>query len=397
LNRASLAGGLALTLAIVVAGLAHGESEAGDDSRAAGPERARPIGDGRGGFHLSKQAHFDRPVYVHGPVGAGDTVFVVEREGRVKILRDGRKRGTFLNITGRVSCCRVERGMFSIAFPDFADDRHFYVYYTDNQGDIRIDGFLRKKRKRFDAIESSGRKVMDIGHRANDNHYGGQLQFGPDGFLYIGTGDGGGGGDPGENAQDKGSLLGKILRINPKRRNGRRYTPAPGNPYKGRDGRDEIYARGLRNPWRFAFDAKKLFIADVGQERREEVNMRTRTRGRGANFGWDVFEGTLRFEGGSLSRHDKPIHQYSHSGGNCSITGGYVSRNPDIGSLWGRYIYGDLCTGKIRSFKPDPGGSRDDQGLGVDDKPGLTSFGRDARKRLYVAQQSGGVFRIADG
>jgi hypothetical protein len=394
LRRIPVATGVALALAGGLAGASLGKDEGSGGSSL---DRGRPIGDGRGGFHLSRMASFDRPVYVHGPPGAGDVVFVVEREGRVKILRDGRKRGSLLNITGRVSCCAVERGMFSIAFPSFKRDRRFYVYYTDGQGDIRIDGFRRKRRHPLQAIGSSRRKVIEIRHRANDNHYGGQLQFGPDGFLYIGTGDGGGGGDPSENAQDKGSLLGKLLRINPNRRNGRRYTSAPGNPYQGEDGRDEIYARGLRNPWRFAFDGKKLFVGDVGQERREEVNMRTRARGKGANYGWDVFEGTLRFEGGSLSRHDKPIHQYSHSGGRCSITGGYVSRNESIGSLWGRYIYGDLCTGEVRSFIPDRGGSRDDKSLDVDDKPGLTTFGVDARKRLYLAQQSGGVFRISDG
>ena len=355
------------------------------------------VGDGRGGFHLERIASFDRPVYVHGPRGARDLVFVVEREGVVKMFEGGRKRGTFLNIRNIVSCCSVERGLFSIAFPDWDADRHFYVYYSDGHGDIHIDSFLRKRRHPRQAIRSSRHTVLEIGHRANDNHYGGQLQFGPDGFLYIATGDGGGSGDPSENAQDKSSLLGKILRIDPERRNGRRYTPAPGNPYVGDPGRNEIYARGLRNPWRFSFDGKQLFIGDVGQARREEVNMRTRARGRGANFGWDAFEGTLRFEGGSLSRHDKPVHQYSHSGGRCSITGGYVSRNPQIASLRGRYVFGDLCDGDLLSFIPRGGGSRDTKPLGVDDKPGLTTFGVDARKRMYLAQQSGGVFRIADG
>jgi hypothetical protein len=389
LSRAALAVGVALAVA-VAAGLPAAGGSPGPD------QRGRQIGDGRGGFHLSRVAGFDRPVYVHGPRGAGGLVFVVEREGRVKLFEGGRKRGTFLNIANRVSCCTGERGLYSIAFPNWQRNRRFYVYYSDRQGDIRIDEFKRKRRHPREAIPSSGRLVLQIRHRANSNHYGGQLQFGPDGFLYIATGDGGGSGDPSENAQDKGSLLGKMLRINPNRRNGRRYSSAPGNPYVGRAGRNEIYARGLRNPWRFSFDAKQLFIGDVGQSRREEVNMRTRTRGKGANFGWDVFEGTLRHEGGSLTRHDKPIHQYSHSGGRCSITGGYVSRDRRIGSLWGRYVFGDLCDGVLRSFIPRARGSRDTKTLGVDDKPGLTTFGRDARGRLYLAQQSGPVLRIAD-
>ncbi len=377
----SLAAGLALAFAA---------SSPGDE------ERARAgVGDGRGNFHLTRVASYDKPVYVHGPPGAGNLVFVVEREGRIAKLEDGRKAGTFLNIKNIVSCCGGERGLFSVAFPNWNNDRHFYVYYTDRQGDIRIDGFLRKKRKPGQAVRSSRRRVLEIRHRANDNHYGGQLQFGPGGNLYVGTGDGGGGGDPSENAQSRGSLLGKLLRIDPSRKHGRRYSVPSGNPYKGKQGRDEIFARGLRNPWRFSFDGSQLFIADVGQERREEVNVRTVKRARGANFGWDVYEGTLRFEGGSIDHHAEPGHQYSHSGGRCSITGGYVSRDPNIPALRGRYIFGDLCDGVLKSFIPRGGESRDTKNLGVDNKPGLTTFGRDARKRTYLAQQSGGVFRIA--
>jgi hypothetical protein len=388
--RAALATGVAATIALLVAGLETAADERSQTLRA-------PVGDGRGGFHLTRVASFDRPVYVHGPKGAGDLAFVVEREGRIKMFEGGRKlKGAFLNITGRVSCCAGERGMFSVAFPDWRRDRRFYVYYTDDQGDIRISQFRRKKRHPRRAIPSSGRLVLEIRHRTHDNHYGGQLQFGPNGaLLFIGTGDGGGSGDPQENAQSKGSLLGKLLRINPRRTRRRPYRSPRSNPFVGERGRDEIYARGLRNPWRFSFNGDKLLIGDVGQSRREEVNQRTVTRARRANFGWDTFEGTLRFESGSLSRHDKPIHQYDHSGGRCSITGGYVSRNRRIASLRGRYVYGDLCTGQLRSFIPRSRGSRDDKSLGVDEKPGLTSFGVDARKRIYVAQQSGPVFRIA--
>ena len=381
----------AAALAPLVA-LAPGGS--GADER---PGERRP-GDGRGGFHLERVASFDKPVYVHGPRGAGDLVFVVEREGRIKMFSGDRKlRGTFLNITGRVACCSEERGLFSVAFRDFGDDRRFYVYYTDGQGDLRVDRFLRSRRHPRRAVKSSGRHVIQIRHRRFGNHNGGQLQFGPDRLLYIATGDGGGAGDPGENAQAKGSLLGKLLRINPRRHKGNPYRSPHDNPYVGGQGRNEIYARGLRNPWRFSFDGQRLLIGDVGQDRREEVDLRTRKRAKGANFGWDTFEGTLRYEAGSVRRHAKPIHQYDHGGGRCSITGGYVSRNDRIGSLFGRYVYGDLCTGQLRSFIPDPRGSRDDKSLDVDDKPGLTSFGEDAAKRLYVAQQSGTVFRIADG
>jgi glucose/arabinose dehydrogenase len=370
-----------------------------DAEPAAAPGRgnAPKFGDGRGGVVLDALAHFDKPTYVGAPDGERRLTFVVEREGVVKLLDGDRKlKGSFLNIKRRVACCEGERGMFSIAFaPNYDRSRRFYVFFTNDQGNLEVDEYRRSRRVRSQADDGSRRKLIEIGHGRFSNHNGGQLQFGPDGLLYAGTGDGGGSGDPGDNAQDKSSLLGKILRVEPRKGGKRPYGIPNGNPYVGEKGANEIYARGLRNPWRFSFDRKRILISDVGEDAREEVDLERVRGGRGANFGWDVFEGTIRHEGGSLSHHDKPIHQYGHSGGNCSITGGYVVRDRRLRSLYGRYLYTDLCGGEIRSFVPRRGGARNDKGLGIERKPGTVSFGVDGRKRVYlVVMDSGRVYRF---
>ena len=372
----------AVLLATLVIGSAGG---AAPDDRARG-----------GGPGLKRIGSFDSPTYVHGPRGAGSTIFVVEREGRILALEGDRPRGTFLDIRGKVRCCDGERGMFSVAFANYRRSQRFYVYYTDRQGDVRIDEFkIRRRGDRPRAARRSGRRVLDIRHRAAANHNGGQLQFGPGGLLYIATGDGGGAGDPFENAQDKSSLLGKLLRIDPRKRGSRPYRVPRNNPYAGSDrpGDGEIYARGLRNPYRFSFDRRRILIGDVGQERFEEVDYESRRSLRGANFGWDNYEGYAEYEGGGLSGHDKPIHVYSHAGGRCSITGGYVMRDPDLPGLRGRYLYGDLCTGEVRSLRPRFGGARDDRATGLPSSSGLVSFGEDARRNVYVVA-GGAVSRI---
>jgi glucose/arabinose dehydrogenase len=339
-------------------------------------------------------ANFDQPVYVHGPPGAGKIVFVVEQPGVVKVLRGDRKlKGSFLNIKSRVSCCG-ERGLLSIAFPDFKRDRRFYVYFTDNEGDLRVVEYKRKRGK-LEAAPRSARDVLRIPHPSFENHNGGQLQFGPDGLLYIGTGDGGSANDPRGNAQDKGSLLGKLLRINPlRKRHGKPYGIPASNPYSGEQGRDEIYARGLRNPWRFSFDRRRIVIGDVGQDRAEEIDYETIRGARGANFGWDAFEGNSLIEPPAPSAHDRPIHTYSHAGRGCAITGGYVVRDRRLGRLRGRYVYADFCRGQIRSLVPHLGRATGDRSLGLRRVEGLSSFGVDDRRRLYVAAVGGGVWRL---
>jgi glucose/arabinose dehydrogenase len=353
---------------------------------------------GGGGIQLRSLGNFDRPTYVHGPKGAGEVVFVVEQPGTVRVLRgDDRASGAFLNIKNRVSCCG-ERGLLSIAFPKFKRSRKFYVYFTDNQGDIRVVSYKRKRGK-LKANEGSARDILEISHKRFANHNGGQLQFGPDGNLYIGTGDGGGAGDPSNNAQDKTSLLGKLLRIDVSRRGkSKPYKIPKGNPYRGGErGRDEVYARGLRNPWRFTFDRKRIAIGDVGQDAIEEVDFETKRKVRGANFGWDIFEGNAMRHGPAPARHARPIHTYSHAGGNCSITGGYIVRDPNLPALEGRYVYGDFCGGQIRSLVARTGGASDDGAVGLPTINSLSSFGVDARKRIYVASLGGGVWRFVSG
>jgi glucose/arabinose dehydrogenase len=387
LSRWAALGGAALTALVLAL--------PGPASPAAS-HRGIPTGDGHGNFHLHKVADFSSPIYANGPKGAGKHVFVVQRRGVIKVLNgDHKAKGHFLDIRDDVVCCESERGLFTIAFPDWSHSRRFYVYYTGSHGDLKIDEFRRKRHKPFRANESTQRHLLSIRHRSAANHNGGTLQFDSHGLLYAATGDGGTGGGP---AQRKDTLLGKVLRINPNPKGHRRYGTPQSNPYTGEKGRDEIFARGLRNPWRFSIDRTHIAIGDVGEGSREEIDFDSLKGARGANYGWNLKEGTLDGPGsGTPSHHDKPIHQYSHSGGRCAIVGGYVSRDRNVRALYGRYIYGDLCTGELRSLVPHTGGASGDKSLGVADQPGLVSFGEDARNRLYVVRQSGGVYRIAPG
>lgn len=380
------------------AALASGGAGAGSDgaARAAG-DQAR-AGDGRGGFRLGRVGRFNEPVYVTGPAGADGRLFVVEQGGRIKVVGKRGKARTFLKVKGVQA--GGEQGLLSVAFaPDYESSGLFYVYLTDRGGDIVVREYRRAGRNQDRANGKSGRKVIEIEHSENSNHNGGQLQFGPDGLLYIGTGDGGSAYDPPENAQNRDSLLGKLLRIDPRADGGAPYSVPNSNPFVGRDGRDEIYSYGLRNPFRFSFDRNDgaLLIGDVGQDRYEEVDYETLANASGANFGWDAFEGTHPLNddpspdpGGTL----KPIHEYSHNGGNCTIIGGYVSRDPRVGALFGRYLYADYCKGQIRSLIPGPGGASGDRSAGLPVRSGVSSFGEDTRGRIYVANLSTGEVSV---
>jgi glucose/arabinose dehydrogenase len=334
---------------------------------------------------------FSQPTYVTAPPGDRSRLFVVEQGGTIRVVHRGRKLGRpYLDIRDRVQS-GGERGLLSMAFaPNYLKNRRFYVYYTDGGGDIRVVEF-RGRRNR--ARKSSARTVMTQDHSTYSNHNGGQLQFGPDRFLYIGLGDGGGGGDPFESGQDLGSNLGKILRINP---SGRPRIPRS-NPFRGRRGaRPAVYSYGLRNPWRFSFDRKTgdLVIADVGQSDWEEVDFVRRGRGSGANFGWNTFEGRHEFDPGSAPGHVRPVIEHSHDGdGFCSITGGYILRHRSYGNLRGSYVYGDLCEGVVRGARLSPGraaGRRTFSAL----VPSLSSFGEDASGRVYAASLDGPVYRL---
>jgi glucose/arabinose dehydrogenase len=391
LSRAGI-GVLAATVAAMALGGSGGASAPAVDAAA----------DGRGGFRLEALASFDDPVYVNGPAGARGLVFVVEQRGVIRMLKGGKRvGGKFLDIRGRVQA-GGERGLLSVAFsPSYRRSGRFYVFYTDDGGDLRVEEYRRSRRAPRDAKEASARKVIEIEHSANANHNGGQLQFGPDRKLYISTGDGGAGGDPPENAQNKDQLLGKILRIDPRRARGKPYTVPADNPFVGRPGANEIFSLGLRNPFRFSFDRNRprIAIGDVGQDRREEVNFEKLGRANGANFGWDAFEGKIRFDSPDASPpprgHEPPIHDYTHSGRNCAITGGYVVRDPRLRSLFGRYIYADFCEGDIRSLSPNTKRARGDRSAGLARQPGISSFGEDARGRIYITNLfSDTVFKL---
>jgi hypothetical protein len=243
--------------------------------------------------------------------------------------------------------------------------------------------------------------VLGIPHSDYSNHNGGLLVFGPDGYLYAGVGDGGGGGDQDRRAQDLGTLLGKILRIDPLPQGGKPYGIPKGNPFAGRAGaRPEIFEYGLRNPWRFSFDPANdaELIGDVGQDNFEEVDYLPRGRQAGANLGWSAFEAFSRYnKDQSAPGAIPPILAYgTHSDGNCSVTGGYVVRDPGLRSLFGRYVYGDFCAGELRSFIPSLPKAVDDKALGPT-VPALSSFGEDSAGHVYATSLSGPVYRLDPG
>ena len=344
----------------------------------------------RPGLRLRRVGTFRSPVYVTSPPGDRRRLFVVEQGGRVMIRRDGRTLSRpFLDLTGRISA-GGERGLLSLAFaPDYASSGRFYVYYTARDGAIRIVEYRRRGAER--ARRRSARVVLSVPHPAS-NHNGGLLLFGPDRMLYAGLGDGGGAGDQPNNAQNLGTLLGKILRIDPRRRDGRAYRVPRSNPFAGRPGvRGEIFAYGVRNPWRFAFTPSgDMVVADVGQNEVEEVSIVQRA---GTNLGWRVYEGRSRFTGGSAPGHLPPVIERRHSAGNCSITGGFVVRDPILSSLRGRYVFGDFCRGQLESARLVGGQARSVRAHSVSVEQ-LSSFGVDGRRRVYATSLSGPVYRL---
>jgi glucose/arabinose dehydrogenase len=350
------------------------------------------------GVRLALVGSFRQPVFVTAPAGDRRRLFVVEQEGRVRVVRDGRVlRRPFLDLTPRVRS-GGERGLLSMAFaPDYDRSGRFYVFFTDRRGDLRVLELRRSARDPDRADPGPARDVLSQRHRRFPNHNGGQLAFGPDRLLYVGFGDGGGGGDSLGSAQDLGSRLGKILRIDPRPGGGRPYRIPPDNPFAARPGaRPEVFAYGLRNPHRFSFDrgTGDLVIGDVGQEHVEEVTHLPRGRGSGANLGWNRFEGRRRFAPGTAPGHVPPVIERLHAQGDCSVTGGYVVRDARVAALRGRYLYGDFCTGMLRAATLGPGGAEGDRALGLT-VPSLASFGEDGVGRVYAVSLEGPVLRVA--
>ena len=350
------------------------------------------------GVCLVSVGSFDSPLYVTAPPGDERRVMVVEQGGVIRVLRGGKRLSRpFLDIRSRVTA-GGEQGLLGLAFaPDYASSGRFYVYYTDRDAKQRVVEYRRASADRAGA--GSARTVL-VMNDPESNHNGGDIVFGPDGLLYIATGDGGGAGDQHGsrgNSQSLGSLLGKLLRINPRPGGGRPYRVPASNPFVGRDGaRGEIYSYGLRNPWRWSFDRSTgdIVIADVGQGDVEEVNFRRRGGARGANFGWRPWEGRKQFADEPAPGAIFPVLQKSHGDGWCSITGGYVVRDAALPALRGHYVYGDFCLGQLRSARLRSGKATGDRALALPRVENLSSFGEDARGRVYAVSLDGPVYRL---
>jgi glucose/arabinose dehydrogenase len=374
-----------LAVALVIAGCGSSGSQAAVESA-------------EGAVRLQKVGSFDEPVFVTAPPGDKSRLFVVEKGGKVRVMKGGKTLGPpLLDVSDKITT-GSEQGLLSLAFaPDYASSGLFYVFYTDTNDDERV---VEYKRGAGDVADpDSAREVLSQAD-SESNHNGGLLLFGPDNLLYVGLGDGGGGGDQHGargNAQSLGTLLGKILRIDPRADGSNPYRIPSDNPFVGRPGaRGEIYSYGLRNPWRFSFDRKTddLTIGDVGQEEIEEINFVRKGMGRGANFGWRPFEGNNRYTSGEQAPGAvKPVITEKHSDGNCSITGGIVIRDPKLPAWAGRYVFGDYCRGVIQTAVLSSGRARNktDRKLQVDQ---LSSFGEDALGRVYATSLDGPVYRL---
>lgn len=348
-----------------------------------------------------KLAGVSNPVFVTHAGDGSDRLFVVEQSGRIRIAQNGTLLPTpFLDIRSRV-LTGGEQGLLSVAFPPgYIDKQHFYVYYTNAAGNLVIARYGLTADPNV-ADSNSEQIILTIDHPTNTNHNGGQLAFGPDGYLYIGTGDGGGSGDPNNNAQNPTSLLGKLLRIDVESPGTVSYTIPSTNPFltttdPSNQYRDEIWALGLRNPWRFSFDrqAGDLYIADVGQNAYEEVNVQPATSLGGENYGWRILEGSFpyRSNGNDTSGLVLPVAGYDHAQG-VSITGGYVYRGLAAPRLQGIYLYSDFANGKIWGLRPNPTGWETQ--LLLDSPYSISSFGEDEQGNLYVADYSGGgVYQV---
>jgi glucose/arabinose dehydrogenase len=368
---------------------------------AAGPAAAAPFNAAAVSLSLSRVASgLSSPLFVTNAGDGSGRLFIVEKGGRIKILQAGVVLTTpFLDIRAKVSKSG-ERGLLGLAFhPDYGVNGKFYVYYTDLHGRIAIAVYHRSASDP-NLASPTGSVLLRIS-KPYSNHNGGMIAFGPDGYLYLGTGDGGGAGDPGNRAQNLGSLLGKILRIDVNRRTpARPYGIPRTNPYVGKVGLDQIWARGLRNPWRFSFDKANgdLWIGDVGQNRWEEIDRSSAAGGggRAKNYGWRVLEGNACYRPASgCNRAGKkiPLAVYSHRKG-CSVTGGYVYRGTEYPALLGAYLFADFCSGRIWSVAA-AGAARQTPRQLLDSTLMISSFGQAEDDSLYVTDlRNGGVWKI---
>ena len=342
-----------------------------------------------------KVATVKKPTHItHAGDGSG-RLFITEQEGRIVVVKDGvLLKQPFLDIRGRVSCCG-ERGLLSAAFPrGYREQRHFYVNYTDRSGDTVVARYRTSPDP--DRADAASEEIVLAVKQPVPNHNGGQLAFGPDGFLYIGMGDGGAANDPFGNGQKPDTLLGKMLRIDVESP-ARPYAVPSSNPFVGKQGiRPEIWASGLRNPWRFSFDRKTgdLYIADVGQNKFEEVNFQPASSRGGENYGWNIMEGLhcFRAENCRTVGLVLPAAEYGHDLG-CSVTGGMVYRGKAFPLLGGTYLYGDYCSGRIWGLHKE--GERWRTEVLADTTLSISTFGENEEGELFVVDHAGGgIHRI---
>ena len=338
----------------------------------------------------------DQPIFLASPPGDATRIFIAERPGRIRVVQNGTLLPTpFLDISARVATSG-ERGMLSFAFhPQFATNRWVFVHFTANpSGEITVERFTASVANP-NVADATSTSVIRIPHATFDNHNGGTVAFGPDGMLWISTGDGGGANDQLMNAQNPNRLLGKMLRIDVTTLP---YTIPPTNPLAS-----EVWGIGLRNPWRWSFDppTNRLYIADVGQNRYEEVDVvlhDAQAFGFAVNFGWPLTEGVHCFPDDqatcSKAGQTAPVLEYDHSTGACSITGGYVYRGAAIPALQGRYFYSDYCSGFLRSFRFTNNQSIERIDWNTPDVGRVISFGADASRELYVITASNKVYRV---
>ena len=408
--------------ALVLAGCAGGSSSASADATAgtnpisqtaAAPATGEPVspapsrptpaaatpapaGDPNAAIALRKVTEeVKQPVFVtYAPDGSGRQ-FVVEKGGTIAVLHDGKPAASpFLDVSSLITSSGSEQGLLGLAFhPNYKQNGQFFVYYTARNGDDTLAGYQVSSDPEV-ADPASGKVLFAVPDPA-PNHNGGMLAFGPDGYLYVGLGDGGSGGDPWGNGQNRNALLGKLLRLDVN--HGDPYGIPPDNPWpSGGDARGEIWAYGLRNPWRFSFDRATgdLYIADVGQNQYEEIDLQPAGSKGGQNYGWNVREGLHCYRGNSceLDGAIDPIAEYGHGEG-CSITGGYVYRGAAFPQLQGTYIFGDYCSGTIWSLRQSTPGQWERRKL-LESGLSISSFGEDAAGELYLTDLGGALYQI---
>ncbi len=381
---------LVVALALLTVVTVSAAACSGGDSNRSSPDLAAVH------IRLTKLADLERPTAF--AVRKGDaTLYVTEQVGRVRAVRAGKLAAEpVLDISNEVGSTGTEQGLLGMTFSP--DGNRVYLDFTNPAGNTRVVEYTVNGAT-IDA--RSSRQLLAI-DQPQSNHNGGSLAIGPDGMLYIGSGDGGNAGDigpghvAGGNGQSTHTLLGKLLRIDPQPSGGRPYSIPPGNPFANGDGRPEIFALGLRNPWRFSFDRTtgNLWIGDVGQDEWEEIDFVATGKGSGDNFGWNRLEGTHPYSGAVPAETISPIFEYSHSAtGGCSVTGGYVYRGSAIPAMQGVYVFADYCAGELHGLTQVSGRRAAEGSLGAT-TPNITSFGEDGTGELYVLSGKDGLSRI---